>query len=239
MLETLLFAILLQSPSVGELERQGYAALRDGRIEEVRKIAKQIGEVHPQTVGSSMARGSLLLRAGEVKEALKSFDKAAELDPKVVPYLWQRGITQYYAGEYEAGRKQFVVHRTVNGNDVENAVWHFLCVARKDGFDAARKGYLPAPGDSRIPLQEVYDLFAGTASIKDVVAAMEDAGTTSAGFYGELYLGLYEEVSGNKAEARKWLEKCVARGQQHYMGDVARVHLQILKAGEAEKTAAE
>lgn len=225
----LLLAVVLQTETLPQLEREGYQALAADKVAEVREIAKKIADQHPGSFGSAMVRGSLLLRAGEVKESLKAFDEAAKLQPRQVPYLWQRGIAQYYAGEYVAGRKQFEVHRTVNGNDVENAVWHFLCVARKDGFDAARKAYLPAPGDPRVPLQEIYDLFAGTGSIKQVTDAIEKDGGVSAGFYGELYLALYEEVRGNAKEAKRWLEKCVARGQRHYMGDVARVHLSILK----------
>ena len=35
-----------------------------------------------------------------------------------------------YAGRYQDCREQFESHRTVNPDDVENAAWHFLCVAR-------------------------------------------------------------------------------------------------------------
>lgn len=232
----LLAASIILQPShvsITNLESQGYKALRANDIAGVVEIAKKLDTGHAKNFQAAMARGSLLLRAGRPKLALPAFDEAARLRPREVPYMWQRGIAQFYAGEYAAGREQFVVHRDVNANDVENAVWHFLCVAKIDGFDAARKNYLPAPGDPRIPMQQVYDLFAGIATTQDVIDAFsklpaDSPRAASAGFYGELYLGLYEEARGNANESKQWLRKAVARGKTHYMADVARVHLEQL-----------
>ncbi|MEZ6089645.1 MAG: tetratricopeptide repeat protein [Pirellulaceae bacterium] len=231
----ILLALAPPAKSLDELESQGYTALRENDLDRVREIASTIDEQFPDNFNAAMASGSLLLRAGIAKESLIAFDRAAELQPRQVPYMWQRGIAQYYAGEHEAGRKQFVVHREVNANDVENAVWHFMCVARLNGLEAARKAYLPAPGDPRPPLQEVYDLFAGTASIDDVTRAMarfpsDSPAGVSANFYGELYLGMYEDIRGNLPEAESWLRKASARPLTSYMADIARVHLQhVLK----------
>ena len=47
-------------------------------------------------------------------------------------------------------------------------------------------------------------------------------------FYGYLYVGLYYDALGNKAEAKKWMEKCVDQQITGYMGDVAKVHLDLL-----------
>ncbi|WP_417734104.1 tetratricopeptide repeat protein [Rosistilla oblonga] len=236
MLPFLLALTLLQPvTTIGQWEGEGYRALRDGNLDRVAEIAKKIEDQHPASFSAAMARGSLLLRAGMAKESLIAFDEAAKLQPAQIPYMWQRGIAQYYAGEFVAGRRQFVVHREVNAHDVENAVWHYMCVARVEGVDAARREYLPAPGDSRVPLQEVYDLFAGTATIQTVTDAIDaipaqSRGAASAQFYGWLYLGMYEDAQGNLAEARKWLEKAVALKQTHYMADVANVHLQQVVA---------
>ena len=43
----------------------------------------------------------------------------------------------------------------VNPHDVENAAWHFLCIAKSKGLDRGRSMTLPAPGDSRIPMEQV------------------------------------------------------------------------------------
>ena len=67
------------------------------------------------------------------------------------------------AGKYDAGAKQFAAYQTVDSNDVENAVWRFLCMARAHGVDEARKSLLKVKHDARVPMMEIYALFAGQA----------------------------------------------------------------------------
>lgn len=76
------------------------------------------------------------------KESVAAFDKVIALMPEAKPQLWQRGLALYYTGDYQAGREQFEVHQTVNTADVENAAWHFICVARLEGVEAARKHFI-------------------------------------------------------------------------------------------------
>jgi hypothetical protein len=46
--------------------------------------------------------------------------------------------------------------------------------------------------------------------------------------YARLYLGLYYEVMGDSSKSVSWLKKSVEVAQVGgYMGDVARVHLQL------------
>ena len=89
------------------------------------------------------------------------FDDLARLAPDEAPYLWQRGIAQYYAGRFRECRAQFESHRTVNPDDVENAAWHFLCVARGESVAAARAALLPVGPDARVPMREIYQMFRG------------------------------------------------------------------------------
>ncbi len=74
---------------------------------------------------------------------MAGFDRVVALQPEVAPQLWQRGIALYYAGRFDAGRLQFESHRTVNPADVENAAWHFLCVAKAESAAAAKDRMLP------------------------------------------------------------------------------------------------
>ena len=97
---------------------------------------------------------------GRVKESVADFDKFLEARPDQRPQHWQRGIALYYAGQFEDGAKQFEIHKTVNANDVENAAWHFLCVARWKGVEAARAGLIPIEGDGRVPMMTVHKMFA-------------------------------------------------------------------------------
>ena len=187
-------------------------------------------------------RGTEHFRAGNFDKSVADFDKFIELAPTQAAHHWQRGISLYYAGRFEDGAKQFELHRTVNPNDVENAVWHFLCVARMHGMDEARKKLIPISGDSRVPMAEVHDLFSGKGTKEDVLEAGEKGdgpGMKNSLFYAHLYLGLFEEARGNDAASLEHIRKAAHEfSQAHYMGDVARVHLK-LRAGDKEKPATE
>jgi lipoprotein NlpI len=121
----------------------------------------------------------------------------------------------------------------VDGNDVENVVWRYLCMARAVGVEKARAGLLKVGEDKRVPLMRVYDLFAGKAKPEDVLAAVEQGKPSKEEknmrlFYAHLYLGLFYEAAGDKKKTLDHMRKAVddypARG---YMGDVARVHLAL------------
>jgi lipoprotein NlpI len=191
-------------------------------------------------VVDSAARGqspqALLDRAvsefskGRITESVAAFDELARLAPREAPYLWQRGIALYYAGRFQDCRAQFESHRTVNPDDVENAAWHFLCVARAESPKAARTALLPVGPDSRVPMREVYEMFRGATTADAVLKA---AGERPQGrFYAHLYVGLYSEAIGDQARAREQID--LAAQPQFadaggYMHMVAVVHQARLK----------
>ena len=182
-------------------------------------------------------RGFEQFKLGHVKEAIADFDRFLEVQPAQAPFHWQRGIALYYAGRFEDGRKQFELHQTVNPNDVENAVWHYLCVARNTGIAKARASLMDIKGDGRVPMEQIYALFGAKGSPDEVLAAA-DAGKPSSGelknrlFYAHLYLGLYFEANGNAERAQEHISKAAGPyAQEHYMGDVARVHLMLFRSG--------
>jgi lipoprotein NlpI len=91
-------------------------------------------------------------------------------------------------------------------------------------------------------MAEVYALFAGKAKPADVLAAAKkvDEGKKELLrqqlFYAHLYLGLYYEVTGDKKRAQEHMSKAAKDYRiGHYMGDVARVHLEILKKANKKK----
>src|SRR5687767_6732185 len=167
---------------------------------------------------------------GRFAESAAAFDELAKAVPELAPQLWQRGITLYYAGRYDDCRRQFESHRTVNPDDVENAAWHFLCVARAESPARARAALLPVGPDARLPMREVLELFRGKMTTDQVMAA---AGSSLSGqFYGHLYVGLYYEATGDNARARTALETAANerfRSAGGYMHMVARVHVSRLK----------
>lgn len=174
-------------------------------------------------------RAQLRFRLGRIGTAVADFDRANELAPKHAPENWQRGIALYYAGRYADGRKQFELHRTVNPEDVENAIWHFICVARESGLAKARAQLIPIEGDTRVPMKQIHALFAGKGEAKAVVDAAEkgadNATIRTQLFYAHLYLALYYDVMGDrdKVDDNLRLAKILA-DPSNYMGIVARVH---------------
>lgn len=178
-----------------------------------------------------MQQGQQLFFDAKIKESVAAFDKLIELQPAVKPQLWQRGLSLYYADKFKEGRDQFEVHQTVNSNDVENAAWHFICVARIEGVEGARKNFIPIEGDSRVPMKEVHQLFAGKGTAEDVLKAAEGGDESQRRnqlCYAHLYLGLYYEALKDEAKARQHMIKSAKDySMDHYMGETARVHLKV------------
>ena len=167
------------------------------------------------------------------KESVAAFNKVVELAPRSAPQLWQRGLSLYYTAEYAEGRKQFEIHQTVNPNDVENAAWHFICVARAESVEAARKALILIKGDARVPMKEVHDLFAGTGDEAAVMKAAENKDSGGEALrnqlcYAHLYLGLYHEALGHSDKAKEHMVKAAKDYKMdHYMGKTAQVHAKL------------
>src|SRR5205807_6975628 len=106
-------------------------------------------------------------------------------------------------------------------NDVENAVWRYLCMAKRLGADKARGDILKIRRDPRVPMMEVYDLYAGKLKPDDVVTAAK-AGEPKLEvleerlFYAHLYLGLYYDATGDAKLAAKYMDEAVKHQIGHY-----------------------
>ena len=173
-------------------------------------------------------RGEAAFREGKIDESIKQFDRAIGLEPRLAPHHWQRGISLYYAGRFDDCRRQFEVHKTVNPEDVENSVWHFLCVARLKNPAEARKSLIEIHSDTRIPMMEVYAMFRGESTPEKVLARC--GRDREALFYAHLYIGHFHEAYGRAPEASRHIASAAGEfAADHYMGDVARVHLRLLK----------
>ena len=182
--------------------------------------------VRPKTAQDLFEAGVEAFMEGKMDASLQAFDALVEQEPRALPQLWQRGLALYYAGRFQEGREQFEVHQTVNGQDVENAAWHFLCVTKLEGVETARKGLIPIAGDTRVPMKEIHALYAGRGSEEAVLAAAGE--NRNHRCYAHLYLGLYYEVLGKTELAREHILKAaVEDSMDHYMGKVAQVHAKL------------
>jgi len=207
------------------------------RREHARSVADfdQALALEPRAAQIYRLRGIEQFKLAHFQESVADFDKVIELKPRQAPDLWQRGIACYYAGRYEEGRKQFELHQTVNSNDVENAVWHFLCVARSTSLEQARDGLIKVKEDPRRPMMKSHALFAGEAGPEEVLTAAR-AGYSSRAqlkqqlFYAHLYLGLYFEAIGDPQLSREHIFIAAKEPNENdYMGEVARVHAECLR----------
>lgn len=164
-------------------------------------------------------------------ESARTFDRLVAAVPEAEPELWQRGLALYYAERFDDGRKQFELHRTVNPDDVENPAWHFLCVAKLEGVQAARDKLLPVGADRRVPMKEILDLYAGRGEAAAVLAAAEkgaDAARRNQLCYAHLYLGLFYEAAGDAEKARGHMAQAAGPFRMdHFMGKVAVMHAKL------------
>jgi lipoprotein NlpI len=188
--------------------------------------------MYPNDARAMRLAGDIFLRTGKVAAAVRVFDRYLELKPEEMRGLWQRGIALYFTADYERAAKQFEEHRKVNPNDVENAAWHFLCIAKADSFDKARQMVLPAPGDPRAPMEEVLRMLTtgDTAPVNQRVNRfpVDSEDRAGAAFYGDFYLGLYADAKGDRKKAGELLSRAAEDAPHHYMGDIARVYAKHL-----------
>lgn len=192
-------------------------------------------KLKPDTVSALDGRGDAYLKAGQFAAAVSDYDRMLELVPAFAPQHWRRGIALYYAGKYEAGVQQFETHKLANPQDVENAVWHYLCNARVVGPEKAKQQLIDVTQDPRVPMKQIQKLFAGKLQPAEVLSTAEaiDAETPAgkeARFYAHLYVGLWHEAEGNADQATAHLTTAAKDYKiSHYMWDVANAHVQSLK----------
>ena len=215
----------------------GSAHLELRQNEEAIKAFTTVIELDAKTAATAYdRRGDAYLKTGKFKEAIADFDEFLKARPKLAPDHWRRGIALYYAGRFKDGVDQFELHRKVNPEDVENSAWHYLCNARANTPKKAREDLIPVSKDSRVPMKQVLELFAGKIKPQDVIDAaekekLEGEDLKEARFYANLYVGLYYESEGKAKETLEHITAAVEKYKiGHYMWDVADVHLKLLKA---------
>ncbi|MEM6778490.1 MAG: tetratricopeptide repeat protein [Planctomycetota bacterium] len=223
---------MAQTTSESELLIRIGRAMEQERFTEAQLIAAELTEA-PSSPRVRLLAADRLLRSGDAKAAVEQFDFYADLRPEQGPYLWQRGIALYFVGRFEDGVEQFKIHREVNSKDVENAAWHFLCLAKLESPEKARQLVLPAPDDPRPTMKEILEMLrtGNTSNVSDRMKECEgqpDEGV--AAFYGNFYLGLHADALGQRKEATKFMGRAAAKAPMGYMGDIARVYLEFLES---------
>jgi lipoprotein NlpI len=192
-------------------------------------------ELNPQAAALYDVRGTAYFKLAKIAESLADYNKAIELEPKLGAGHWRRGLTLYYAEKFAEGVAQFTTSDKTEPNDVENAIWHFLCNARAQGVDKARSEFLKVKEDPRgAYMMKIYELFLGKAKPEQVFAAAESGEGSKdperiRKFYANYYVGMYYEAIGEPKKSLEMLKEALQYPNNHYMMDVALVHIQLRK----------
>lgn len=228
-----------QQVNIAQLGTQAMQAFSSGEYETAYQKAAKICELAPNNTRYQGLLGEISFAAGKMNECVSAYDEIIRLDPSIEPRLWQRGLALYYADRFEDGVNQFETHQTVNSQDVENAVWHLLCASRVADVDQARKKLIPISGDTRVPMSQIYEMFAGRMTPAEVLKAAEKTSArVKAGsrqqklqlYYAHLYTGLYYEMLKDPIAAvasLKLAEESNPLEKTNFMGQVAQVHLKL------------
>ena len=221
------------------LSRAGQAIDAGDSREAVAHLNKLL-ETQPEHAAAYYLRGRELFRLGEINKAAADFDRYVKQNPAAESRQWERGIADYYNGQYEKGARQFALYQTYHDNDVENAVWRYLCMAAAAGNGAegvakARAELLPIENDRRVPMMQIYAMYRGQMTPEEVLQAAEGTnlppGQRNAQlFYAHLYVGLFHAAEGNAELERKHIFAAEKHKIGHYMWDVAHVHAEQLRA---------
>ena len=196
---------------------------------------------------SLQRRGEERFFEGKIKESIEDFDAVIARIPEQDPHHWQRGLCYYYAEEYGKGKAQFERHQEVNSQDVENAVWHFICSVRvpREGVELdeavqlAQENLIPIQEDTRVPMAEIHRLFSGAGSVEEVLKAVEPNDDNALSdsernhlCYAHLYLALWFESIGKQDESNEHIRKAAYEyPMDHYMGKTAVVHAKLRGVG--------
>ena len=226
-------AVELSKTAPHELLIIAEEALDENRVDRTLEAIRELRGREKMSVVMKMHVARVLFGAGAMKESAAVYDEVLEQSPGIKPQLWQRGLALYYAEEFKKGVDQFDTHQFYNSQDVENSVWHLLCKARLTSVDKARESMIQIEDDSRIPMKEVFEMFAGKGSPEQVIAAtgFDEQNIVRNGsiYHGWLYVGLFHEMMGDQKaanEAMKTALKCkpIIPG---LMGHVAEGHLRV------------
>lgn len=163
--------------------------------------------LQPDHAEARFQRAVARFRQGRLAKSLEDFDRLAQQAPARAPELWQRGVALSLAGRHADARQQFEAYHRAHTNDVEAAAWHFLSVARLAGFEAARTNLLAVGGDPRMPMTELWQLYAGRGPASAVDAAVDgmkndEEQKATARFYARLYVAMYLDAAGKLTDAQ-------------------------------------
>lgn len=222
--------------STDELVHLADVSLAENDIETVNQIMKEFRSRRDMSLMTKMDAARIFFATGQMKSSALLYDDVLEDRPEIKPRLWQRGLALYYAEEFEKGVDQFDTHQEFNSQDVENSVWHLLCKSRISSVDEARKSMIQIERDTRIPMKQVFEMFAGKGSPQEVLDACGyvkgEERKDSSIYHGLIYVGLFHEMMGDQEASNNSMKEALKFKPiiPGLMGHVAEGHLRARKA---------
>ena len=188
----------------------------------------------PATVMLYSRRGDRHFFLSHFDEAVADYRKMIELDPNVEENHWRLGLAYYLAGDFAKAAAQFEKDFKFDDVDRENGLWHFLARAGIDGIGSAQLQMLRySKPDPREPMNALYDLYGGVIKTDEFFRGLQRRGLMTnpqVMFYARLYAGIFEDLNGNREQAKKFLGMAAASdwgrkatGGPGYMWQIARI----------------
>ena len=247
-----LAVLLSPSWSFGQVEDTEPANSKQNRqqlADALRQRAEQLSQELLDAGDADSKRGTLLSQRGDVWFFLGEFAKSVadyeamvEIDPRLGDSHWRRGIARYYAGKAKEAAQQFEAYHSFDDIDRENGIWRYFSQYQAYGPAKAKEGLLKYRKTDREPFPDVYRLFSGDTTPREILTAIGQADISSDErekrlFYAQLYIGLNHAVEGRDPEAITHLKESTANSWgpeagygPRYMWHVGRVHLDLLLA---------
>jgi lipoprotein NlpI len=232
--------LIKHRPAFGYRAR-GFVRSAEGKYTDAVADMTRSLELDPQQPDTFRWRGRDLFKLGKFDEAIADFDRLAKARPDTESGLWERGLAYYYAGRFLDGVKQFTAYATVDNRDIENGLWHYLCTAKIEGAEPARKSILAYEQKRESPFPELLALYSGKGSAEVVLKAAED-GIKDRNrlrvnrFFAHYYLGKHFDAIGKPEEAMAHMKLAVGNeisvkefASGNFMWHCARIDLERLE----------
>ncbi len=185
------------------------------------------------TLAQCSRRGDLRFFLMKFEEAVADYEKMIELDPTQEDRHWRLGIAYYISGDFEKSVKLFEKYYKHDDTDRETGLWHFLANAGLTDIGTAQLKMLKYDKDDRPPFPQLYEFFNGRGTPQEFFRELYDEGFSTKQdvmFFGRLYAGIFEEVSGRPETAAKFIRMAYespwgrkATGGPGFMWQIARI----------------
>ena len=216
---TLFFLILIVAtlyPSVSphaqlsqhwmQCEKKGRAFLPDVIIDSCTVVISSAKERPPKLASAYLNRGVAYYTKGDYDRAITDYSRASELDPKNADLFRQLGVAQFNNGNFKAASTELL--RSIELKDDIYAML-FRYVARARAGETIAAAELEANA-GRLKTKEwpyaVIELYLGRRTPE---LALDAAGTPDHRCEAQFYIGQWQIMKGNSAEAAASLKEAV------------------------------